>query len=323
MDKLKCSVITSFIGQTKDRFRFYNDDITIEEKLDMVVKMEDIDGVEVVHPYEVPAADKMKKLLKERKLNVAAVNVNIKSEPEFIHGTVTSSDPAVKAKAIQFIKNAKDYAQDIGADKVQCCPLGDGYEFSFQHHYGKAWKSMIDFFAEAGDYKPEIPLFVEYKPSEVRGRCTLSTASKAVYMLEQIGNPNMGITLDFGHSMYGDENPAEALCLLAESKFPYYIHINDNDKKWDWDYMVGSHNFLTYVEFLYYLNEYKYDDYITSDTSPQRQDIMKTFEANARWSNKIWNIIKNLDKDQMNKLMSKDDYMDMWKFIEENIFFRR
>lgn len=262
-------------------------------------------------------------MLADRKLNVAAVNVNIKSEPEFVHGTVTSSDSAVRAKAIQFIKDAKDYAQDLGADKVQCCPLGDGYEFSFQHHYGKAWKNMIEFFAEAGEYKPEIPLFVEYKPSEVRGRCTLNTASKAVYMLEQIGNPNLGITLDFGHSMYGDENPAEALSLLAESRFPYYIHINDNDKKWDWDYMVGSHNFLSYVEFMYYLNEYKYDDYLTSDTSPQRLDIIKTFEANARWTNKIWNIVKNLDSSKMNKMMSSDDYMEMWSYIEDNIIFRK
>ena len=35
--------------------------------------------------------------------------------------------------------------------------------------------------------------------------------------------------------------------------FPYYIHINDNNAKWDWDYMVASHNFIEYVEFVYYL----------------------------------------------------------------------
>lgn len=63
MEKVKSSVITSFLGQTKDRFRFYNMDITIEEKLDMVSSMKDIDGVEVVHPYEVPAAAELKKCL--------------------------------------------------------------------------------------------------------------------------------------------------------------------------------------------------------------------------------------------------------------------
>ena len=71
----------------------------------------------------------------------------------------------------------------------------------------------------------------------------------------------MGITLDYGHSKYGDENPAEMVSMLAQSRYAYYIHINDNNAKWDWDYMAGSHNYLSYVEFLYYLQELGYDDF--------------------------------------------------------------
>ena len=41
------------------------------------------------------------------------------------------------------------------------------------------------------------------------------------------------MTIDVGHSLYGGETPAEALCLLEDSGFPYYVHINDNDRKWD------------------------------------------------------------------------------------------
>ncbi len=29
------------------------------------------------------------------------------------------------------MKAAKDYAQAMGADKVTCCPLSDGYDYSF------------------------------------------------------------------------------------------------------------------------------------------------------------------------------------------------
>ena len=76
----------------------------------------------------------------------------------------------------------------------------------------------------------------------------------------------MGITLDFGHSLYGNEHPAEALALLAESPYRFYVHINDNDGRWDWDYFCGTKHFLEYVEFLYYLRKYGYSDYITSDT---------------------------------------------------------
>ncbi|MCK4785758.1 MAG: TIM barrel protein [Desulfobacteraceae bacterium] len=96
--------------------------------------------------------------------------------------------------------------------------------------------------------KPEIPLFIEYKPSETRGRCFVDLTAKTLCLLNDIQCKNMGITLDFGHSMYGNENPAEALVLLAESPYLYYIHINDNDGKWDWDYFCGTKHFLEYFE---------------------------------------------------------------------------
>jgi xylose isomerase len=278
--------------------------------------------VELVYPYEVPEAAELLSLMKGKGLQIAAINVNVKSEPEFLMGGITSNNPEIRKKAIRFIKEAKDYALAVGADKVQCCPLGDGYEFNFQENYARAWSLMTDAFAEAAAYKPEMPLYVEYKPSEVRGRCFLDSAAKSLYMLEKIGNPNLGITLDFGHSLYGGETPAEALCLIAESGFPYYIHINDNDRKWDWDFMAGSHNFLAYAEFLYYLQKYGYTGYLTSDTSPQRLDIKETFEANARWTNKLWNLVKGFDRKDMERLMNAEDFMGMWKFLENNLFFR-
>ncbi len=50
--------------------------------------------------------------------------------------------------------------------------------------------------------------------------------------------------------MYGNENPAEVVALLEASPYKYYVHINDNDGKWDWDYFCGTKHFLEYVEFL-------------------------------------------------------------------------
>ena len=130
----------------------------------------------------------------------------------------------------------------------------------------------------------------------------------------------MGVTLDFGHSMYGNENPAEALSLLDQSPYRYYIHINDNDGKWDWDYFCGTKHFLEYVEFLFYLKKYGYNDYLTSDTSPTRWDIKETFEANSRLSNKIWQLLDQIDGAELVRLMRQGDYMKTWQFIERNIF---
>lgn len=317
---LKMGIITGFLSRTKDRFHEYNVPLNLEEKFQLMTEIEGCDGVEIVYPYEVNDAKATRSLLKKYKLNIAAVNVNVKAEPEFRNGGLTSLNRTVRNKAVRFIKEAKDFAEAAGANKVTCCPLGDGYEFAFQYDYAKAWKHLVETFGEAGTYKPTIPLFIEYKPSETRGRCFVDSAAKALCLLKDMQVKEMGVTLDFGHSTYGNENPAEALVLLAESPYRYYIHINDNDGRWDWDYFCGTKHFLEYVEFLYYLKKYRYKDYLTSDTSPTRWDIKGTFEANSRISNKIWERLDAIDGGKISNLIAKGDYLATWKFIERHIF---
>jgi len=317
---LKLAIITSFLSRTKDRFHEYNKPLNLDEKFKLLSEIEGYSGVEIVHPYEVNEVDETKAALSKYNLEVSAVNVNVKAEPEFRNGGLTSLEQAVREKAVQFIKNAKDFAADIGADKVTCCPLGDGYEFAFQNDYATAWRHLIETFSEAGDYRKEIPLYIEYKPSETRGRCFVDTAAKALCLLNDITIPEMGITLDFGHSMYGNENPAEAVALLQACPYKYYIHINDNDGKWDWDYFCGTKHYLDYVEFLFYLKKYGYNDYFTSDTSPTRWDIKGTFEANSRMTTNIWNMFDTIDTPRLESLIIQGDYIETWKFIEQNIF---
>jgi hypothetical protein len=74
--------------------------------------------------------------------------------------------------------------------------------------------------------------------------------------------------------------------------------------------MVASHNFLEYVEFLYYLQENEYRDFLTSDTSPTRWDIRGTFEANARMTRKIWERLSSLDRQEFRNLIRGGDCLD-------------
>lgn len=324
MDKeqfmLKMAIITGFLSKTKDRFHEYNKPLELEEKFSLTTQIQGYDGVEIVYPYEASDPTETIALLKKYRLNIAAVNVNVKSEPEFRNGGLTSHRKRTRERAVRFIKEAKDFADSIGAEKVTCCPLGDGYEFAFQYDYAKTWRYLVETFGEAGSYKTNVPLFIEYKPSETRGRCFVDSAAKTLCLLNDIQCDQMGVTLDFGHSVYGNENPSEALMLLEESPYRYYIHINDNDGKWDWDYFCGTKHFLEYVEFLYYLKKYRYKDYLTSDTSPTRWDIKGTFEANSRLTNTIWQRLNQIDGKRLIRLMNQNDYLETWKFIQKHIF---
>jgi xylose isomerase len=316
---MKFAVITGFLGKTKDRFHEYNKDLDLDNKFSLLSTIPDFTGVEVVYPYETPTAAELKALLSKHKLKPAAINVNVKGEPEFRNGGLTSSDPAIRAKAVRFIKEAKDYARAVGADKVTCCPLGDGFEFAFQYDYAAAWKHLVEGFAEAADHEPGIQLFVEYKPSETRGTCFVNSAAKTVCLIRDAAVKGLGVTLDFGHSIYGGENPAEAAALVHGSGLPLYVHINDNDGKWDWDYFCGTKHYLEYVEFLWQLRRIGYDGWYTSDTSPTRWDIAGTFEVNSRLTARIGKMLDRLGDDTIQSLLDAGDYLATWKFIESNM----
>ena len=182
------------------------------------------------------------------------------------------------------------------------------------------WRILAETLDQAGGYKPEIPPFIEYKPSETRGRCLLDTAAKTLCLLNEIGVRQIGIRLDCGHSKYGQENPAEVVALLANSRYPYYIHISDNNGKWDWDYMVASQNFLDCVEFILYPQEYGYRDFLTSDTSPTRWDIRGAFEVNTWITRKIWDRLSGLDRQEFRALIRGGDFLKTWRFIEANSY---
>jgi hypothetical protein len=76
----------------------------IGRKFALLSKIEGYTGVEIVYPYEVSDAAATRALLDRYGLDVAAVNVNVKAEPEFRNGGLTSLDSAIRAKAVQFIK---------------------------------------------------------------------------------------------------------------------------------------------------------------------------------------------------------------------------
>lgn len=315
---MKYSVITSFLGSSQDRFHVYNTPRTLEEKFAIASKIKGISAVEVVFPYEANDVAQTKLLMSKYGLAVSAVNVNIKAEPEFKMGGITSSYQSVRDKAIGFMKDGKDFAKAIGADKIQVCPLGDGYEFAFEADYEQNWQWLKDAFGSVADYLPEIGCYIEFKPSETRGTCFLSNASKTILLIKEIGKKGLGVTIDFGHAMYGGTNPAEELSLIHAAGIPFYVHINDNDGKWDWDYFCASKHPIEYLEFLYYLKKYKYDGYLVSDTSPTRTGIISTFETNNEITDRFISIVDNLDIESLRS--TEKDYISLWKEVETKLF---
>jgi len=48
--------------------------------------------------------------------------------------------------------------------------------------------------------------------------------------------------------------------------------------------------------------------------------LIFSFEANSRISNKIWRLLERIDNAELERLISGNDYLKTWQFIENNIF---
>ena len=317
--KIKQAIITAFMGKLRDRFCEYHELKTPEEKISAVAQVKGAQGVEIVYPYELEDIEGVKRTLKKHGLGVAAVNVNIKGEPEFASGSSSVNIKKIRDKAIQFICEGMDAAAKLGAEKVTCCPLSDGYEYLFQVDYRQAWKNMVSAFKEAARHRKDIRLFLEYKGSEPRAQCFLDTAPKTICMIHDIGEPNLGITIDVGHALLVGETVSESLCLAHQNKIPYYIHVNDNNRKWDWDLIPATRNLWDYLELFFYLKEFNYQGWVTSDMSPMRVDPVEAFERTIATTNKMINIANHLDSKRLLSMMKEGKTVAILKWLEDHV----
>lgn len=317
---MKQSVICPFFGKLRDRFCEYGEDLTVTQKLERIAAVPGVRGVEIVYPQELQSLDEVAATLARLNLEVSAVNVNVKSDREFVRGSVASPDPAIRQRAVEYLKRGKDAAAFLGAERVTCCPLSDGHDYAFQTHYGEAWRRMVAVFREAALHRPEITLCMEYKPWETRVHGLLTSAAKTVLLCQAIGAPGVGVTVDIGHSAFGGESPADSLALVVESGLPYYVHTNDNNGRWDWDLVAGACNLWEYVEFLYYLKEYGFDGWLTSDVAPFREDAGEIFALNVRQTQQFWDWLDTIDREQIRRHLLAHEFLPVRRMLEPHLF---
>lgn len=278
------SIILGFMGQLTDRFAKYHEPRDLAGKLELAASVEGVRGVEPVYPFDFQGMSYQayKALLAKNNLQVSSVNVNIKAEPQFHQGALTSIDPGIRAEAVQYIKTGMDWAAELGTNLVTVCPLSDGHDYSFEIDYRAAWRNMVDCLAEAAAYNPAVKLAVEYKQSEPRARVIVPNVGTTLFLCEQVGADNIGVTIDTGHALYASETTAQAFALAASVGRLFLVHINDNYRNWDWDLMPGTVNYWDWLEALLMLDEVGYEGWLVSDVFPSRTDPVKTLSYSYR-----------------------------------------
>ncbi|RWQ29190.1 MAG: hypothetical protein EOS20_33455, partial [Mesorhizobium sp.] len=232
------------------------------------------------------------------------------SNPAFKLGAFTNPDPAVRREAIDLTKAGIDAAREAGASLMTLWLGQDGFDYAFQADYATLWQHEIDGIREVAVHDPDCQISLEYKPNEPRSYSLMPDAATTLLAIREIGLPNLGVTLDFAHVLYADEQPAFAAALVARHSKLLGVHLNDGYAKRDDGLMVGAVHTLQTIELLRQIRRDGYAGAIYFDTFPDMTglDPVHECEVNIATVKRMLHVVDRLERD--NRLSAAVDRQD-------------
>jgi xylose isomerase len=301
----KLAIITSFLGAARNRYMVYQEERPLADKLAMAGGIDGIDGVELAYPADFQDLGALKELLARHALGISVVNFRSRRTGMWWRGSFTAESAEERAEVVDDLRRAMDAATELGCRRITTCPLNDGVDYPFEMDYVRAYAYAVETFSAACAHDRATRLCIEYKQSDPRARCLFGTAGEAAAFCQIVGADNLGVTLDIGHAIYAGERPAQSAALLARSGRLFYVHLNDNDGRWDWDMLPGAYHLWDFVEFFYTLRKLGYDgDWYGYDVFPKEIDTIETFRATVELTRKLEAITDRIDAARMEELMS-------------------
>lgn len=304
---VKNSILLGTLGRYSDRFHTFQTDKSLAQRLELAARIPRAHGVEPVYPQDIGHQGEQLELIKNAELPVSAVNVNIKSEADFKYGAFTNPDKAIRKKTVSYLKTAMDIAVDLGTDMISVCPLIDGFDHAFQVDHTKQWQWLLAALKEAASHRSDVRISIEYKPFESRNHIVLPSMSKTLLACEQVGLTNVGVTMDVGHAISGGENPAAELALGHSLNRLFYVHFNDNDRRWDWDTLPGSVNLWETVETLYYIRKLNWSGWFAYDVFTRHGDPAEALEATFKIMDDLNAFIDKLGMDTLEQMTQQQE----------------
>lgn len=235
-------------------------------------------------------------------LQVSGLAMRYYGNPAFKRGAFTNPDPKLRREAIDLTKRGIDAARAMGAPMMTLWLGQDGWDYAFQADYLALWEAEVSAIAEVAAHDPDCLISLEYKPNEPRAYSVLPDAATTLLAIAEVGRPNLGVTIDFAHSLYADEQPAFACALVQRQSRLLGLHLNDGYAKRDDGLMVGAVHEQATLELLRQVKRGGFDGAIYFDTFPDASGLDPVAEcaANIRTVRRMVAAVDRLEGD--NKL---------------------
>jgi xylose isomerase len=302
----KLAIITGFLGETRNRYMVYQGNRSLQEKFGMLSRIKGVDGVELCYPADFENIAELKELLERHAMGISGINFRSRRTGKWWRGSFISEQPGERRELVDDFKRAMDVTADLGCDRITTCPLNDGADTLFEVDYIKAYDYAAETFAAVCAHNRTIRICIEYKKNDPIARCILGTAGETAAFCLMTGAVNLGATLDIGHAIYAEERPAQSAALLAKANRLFYVHLNDNDGRWDWDMLPGAFHLWEFVELFYTLRKLGYDDdWYAFDVYPKEINTAENFSAAMALTRKLEAITDRIDVATMERLLQE------------------
>ena len=299
----------------------YGPPVSLIEAIDKAGQVGDLSVVDLNYPFVDPklSLDEVEVALKRNNLGVIGVTPEIYTR-EFSKGAFTNPDPGVRRRANELINDAANVVRRFGADYVKLWPGQDGWDYPFQVDHGKLWRMSMDGVGELASQNPDLKFVIEYKPREPRNHMSFDSMARTLLGIEKIGLPNIGILLDFGHSLYGGESPADAAQLAIDHGRLFGIDVNDNLRGWDDDMVAGTVHPIELFEFFHTLRKNNWDGVWQLDQFPFREDSVQAARMAIDFLKVIDRALDKLDFAALQAAQDRQDALEAMRLAQAALY---
>jgi len=277
-----------------------------------------LSGLDLNYPW--PEKDltlkEVKAALNDSNLKAVCVTPVIYGK-KFRSGSFSNADAKIRKDAIALSEESVDVANQLGADYVKWWPGQDGYDYPFQVDYKQLREHALGGIRTVAKNYPKTQFAIEYKLKEPRNRLLWSTANASLINIAEVGVDNLGLVIDFGHSLFAKENPAEALSLIHSQGKLVDIELDDNYREWDDDLTAGAIHLVETLEFLYTVEKIGWKAPIKLDLFPYRENAMSAVKESIKTLQKLEACLERIDMSELAKAQNAHDAMAIQSIVRD------
>jgi xylose isomerase len=299
----------------------YGEPRSILDAIALAGRVQDLSVVDLNWPFFGGdfTDEQVKGALEQAGLGVIGITPEIYTRV-FAKGSFTNPDPGVRRHAHEFVTQACDVVRRFGADYVKLWPGQDGWDYPFQVDHGTLWKHSMDGIGQLASENPDLKFVIEYKPREPRVHMSYSGVARTLLGIEKIGLPNVGILLDFGHALFGGEDPSDSAQLAIDYGRLFGMDVNDNLRAWDDDMIAGTVHPIELFEFFWTLRKNNWEGVWQLDQFPFREDSIAAADLAIDFLKQVQRGLDKLDVEGLRKAQAEHDAVTANRLAQQALY---